>query len=1227
MNPVFLKNNAGLSFIYQGDRSIHVKDKFGFDLGEASHIYLNDLTSQEMECIESSEGEGRERLVTQFLHDRFATLGKQDRTFEVQCYIHQNRPFIVFEPYGLQAGGFKKLAALATGAGKIAYGIILAGGSAVATVATGGAAAAPTLPAALTGAGLLASGFGDMAYAFRTPEENMSLGNFAAQSAIGFAAGAAGGAAGVGVTAVAGQSLHVLATTALSGAASTAASTTASTVTEAAIKGDAKVLKRLTVKKLATSAAVGVLTGGVSSLTKAGVESGSQYLLNSSTRAVSDLAAKTAVGAAAGAASGSAVKITENFINQRTFLQVTYGSKPDDHVIEPGKLYVYIHEHKIHFQSIDEKGRGKITVIKSQDNFLVPFERETQIEKIIDVLNSKGRREFNDKQKKFILESAAKHHHVPLKLLNGVADAAAVGASSGAVIGLTKAAADRVKITASQVKKEVAKEVVKVKTPSIKRNPSKTSHITVFKRARLESQTASQKVSKSTEGHFLRRKTTTEVKKTENHEAERAPIAAAATERKTSLLVGKRIRVEESRTTEGNFLRRRTTHEVKKTEIHDAERIHTVATEKKPSLLFGKRVRVEQKEDSTKVSSVATEKLADRSCLKRRVCEAKPSEPDAKKPKEAVARLASKTEQKNPISLLGKRAKDENQTATPGESALQSKKIDQRFSPILKNFRFKAKNKTPSENGKKPYGEPDKSNSGTKAKQAPEQPAKKQVLESQKKEAGCVVNQATPEQVAAAQKSVDKANQQHANLVTLSTYSPLDFENKATEIYNGAKNQGLYGADAIKYIEKTLSDQYGIPMGTLTDSLKAAFISKPDKYVPTPIMNALLQRNNGNAISNAKQDVNNATQILNNLKEPACASPGLTQTQPPVAPPSFNILSLVTDSENVARNTGYENNINVQMRYLTTQLVGTDHGDQYDKVYTAYLDASFKWDAYHGNDKPTQYGFLSSITDLIVNGTTTVPVEVKTKPWYQTALGYVGASGVGFQLNGSGLQVGTMNHPNLATVYSTEKPSGIEGFQLPVSSSPNPSAPSTIIPTSFTPTAVQEPLPIQKVNSAPTPSKPVSVQPSAPVPTHAQPSGVTGGDTNKLPTHLEINPNVYIAADSVQPLLRQLNTVPGLDGLGSYASGAVEKVAITLSTLERIDDPLFQNQPIAQRIGCALWGSTVELVGVSPSAPIGLVHPVLGAEVAAVLSPLASEAGDNAQQNCHDVINMFKPTS
>jgi len=103
-----------------------------------------------------------------------------------------------------------------------------------------------------------------------------------------------------------------------------------------------------------------------------------------------------------------------------------------------------------------------------------------------------------------------------------------------------------------------------------------------------------------------------------------------------------------------------------------------------------------------------------------------------------------------------------------------------------------------------------------------------------------------------------------------------------------------------------------------------------------------------------------------------------------------------------------------------------------------------------------------------------------------------------------------------------------------------------------------------------------------------------------------------------------VDKVPGLDGLGTHLGGAVGVVTNTVATLERINDPDFQNEPFVQQAGCAVFGTTVEVVGTLFTVPLALVSGPLAVGATAYLSPHASNAGDDAQQNCHDVINMFK---
>jgi len=1162
MNKLCLTNNEGWSFVYNGERSVEVKDKFGIDYGEAPYIYLNDLTPDEMEGLERFDGIERERLITQLLQNRFTTLGSETATgfkkstFHVQCYDYNSKPFVVFEKYGLQGGGRNQFFAFATGVAKVVFSVLIG----VGTVASGGTTA-PLL--ACGGAGLLSSGIGDMFYALKTPEKEITAKGYAAQTAIGFAAGAAGGVAGLGVNAVASQSLNTMVTTTLSGAASTAASTTAGTVTEAVIKNDARVLKRLTLKKLVASAAVGVFTGGVSSLSKGTVEAGSNLLFNSS----SALATKTMVGAAAGAASSSAVKITENLINKYAFLKVIYETKPDDYLIEPGKLYIYVQRNEILFQSINANGQMIMTRITEQKQFLIGHEHENRFEILLAILKSKGNRNLSTKQKQFILESASKHKHVPVNLLNGVVDAVAVGASSGAAMGFTKAVADRWQTAAPIPRKDLEER---------KRQP-----------------------------HLIKR---------------------AKSERKEVLTTSK---TEREKVEGGSVFKRRTVAQVKQTmpDLKETkETVQSKVTHLNERILV-KRVRVETKVDRQGEAVVQKRKLEEGIFLKRRtVTQVKQT---ALKPKEADNSKATH-------SFLGKRVKVVTKGEGQGDPAVQKRKFQE--GNFLKRKNIQQVNQTPKEedSAKDDLNLKSKDKYFLRKRATVDQKSDKQDSKTQKEQTEnkkndevCVLTPASSEQIKEAQQSINQANQKYTNLLTLSQYSAVDIENKANEIFNGAKNMRYYeSSKAIPYIEKKLSEEFGIPMGTLTDSLKVAYKNKPDKYVPGPIISALTEKkNDGSAISFAKQNLDQAVQALQNLKDPKCSTNvpvGIPQT-PLQIPPSFNILELVTDSENVARNSGYADNINVQMRYLTTRIVGADSGNLFDQVYTVFLNASFKWEVYRGEDKPTQYGLLTSVTDSLLNGKSTVPVEVKSLSWYQSCLSFVGQNGVGFQTDGANLQLGTMNNPNLVTVYSSASPQGIEGFKLPQNSSQilstqpstdgNPNLGLGLI-TSPQPAAVQ---PIAQATitngtgivSLKNPSKPS--QPSV------QGPAVSG--SNPLPQHVGLDPMVYTAADTVQAVLKNLNNVPGLEGLGTYAGGAVGKVTSTLSTLERVADPDYQNEPFTQQVGCALWGTAIELVGQSPAVPLGGLAAV---GVAAYLSEKASIAGDDAQQNCHDVINLFK---
>ena len=471
---VYLKNNQGFTFAYQGDLSIRVQDQGGQDLGEVPWIYLNDLEIDERQKFQQSNEAERHQLVRQLIEKRFLlnslsiSEGAQNRTYQVQCYNYDHKPFIVFEKYGLQGGGFKALFTGAISASQIAGGILIGVGFVGATALTGGTA--PIIAAAL-----VASGASGLAYSYITPEKNINAKDFAKRSAIGAATGGAGGAATLAVTAgiaiATGATATLAATTATStavavnnavqisapfiaplatGAAAAASGTAAGAIAEAVIEDDGTIIqRRITRGGLVRSAAVGAITGGVSTLTQGVVTGNLSNALNSARgNPIANLGMQTTVSAAAGAASGSAVRITENVLSKFQFLQICYRAVPDAREMVPGKLYVFVHNQAMHFISITAQGQKITTTISRQDQFGLPFDSETRLEELMRILNSDGRSQFNDRQKQFILESAERANHRSLGIFEGVGQAATLGASTGALTGFTKAAVENTRTLA-----------------------------------------------------------------------------------------------------------------------------------------------------------------------------------------------------------------------------------------------------------------------------------------------------------------------------------------------------------------------------------------------------------------------------------------------------------------------------------------------------------------------------------------------------------------------------------------------------------------------------------------------------------------------------------------------------------------------------------------------------------------------------------------------------------
>ena len=111
----------------------------------------------------------------------------------------------------------------------------------------------------------------------------------------------------------------------------------------------------------------------------------------------------------------------------------------------------------------------------------------------------------------------------------------------------------------------------------------------------------------------------------------------------------------------------------------------------------------------------------------------------------------------------------------------------------------------------------------------------------------------------------------------------------------------------------------------------------------------------------------------------------------------------------------------------------------------------------------------------------------------------------------------------------------------------------------------------------------------------------------------------------VKNVVHHLDHVDGLDGLGTHLSNNILAVSTVYTAGTRIEDPQYAQEPVAQQIGCGAWGTAIQFTGDVVGGTLASLVPYAGPVLAAGVSVAAAHAGDHAQQNCHDVINMFKP--
>ena len=304
----------------------------------------------------------------------------------------------------------------------------------------------------------------------------------------------------------------------------------------------------------------------------------------------------------------------------------------------------------------------------------------------------------------------------------------------------------------------------------------------------------------------------------------------------------------------------------------------------------------------------------------------------------------------------------------------------------------------------------------------------KKNLELQQKEKGSSAPACDPKLSTQLEQQQTSLQGKVGNLKTFANSSAQNKYDYAEEIYNGVKDSRT--TTPVHTAELLLQEKYGIPVGTATKTLEEVYSSgNLDKHVPRRIRDIIQGAlNDGNVLSALQQDLKNNQNILDQLKQPNCQSVSL-----PPQPTATALPSNPAELANWAIDHGGDL-MPQRFRYLATLFTGTDHGDNYSKVYNTFYDDYLIWASTPaGNGKPTEHGFLTSVIDVMMYGTTTVPIERDNRS------GQTYSIGVQYNFGGAttDVQVGTMNNPGILTVYSTKPPEGIEKFNLP------PKTPST----------------------------------------------------------------------------------------------------------------------------------------------------------------------------------------
>lgn len=298
--------------------AFRLTDNWGLTTTTPNFILTN-VSSEFPDAIANARSDiERDKLMTDYLLKKFDSYRNHPIVFDIQVIQAHGKPTVLFSPYGVRGGGWKKNSS-------ILGGLALAAGGVTLVVFSGGT----LLP--LVGAAALGGGVNGTIYGVKTEEKNITALGLGAELAIGAVTGSVSGGLGAGGDAIikqvgyqgAKKVIASAATNALAGAASVTSGKVTKNGIDAAKTGKPLKASDLTRGITVTDVLCGAGAGSLASLaTDAGTTLTSNAVKKVFTAASDEMAyaAKvtcgTVAGGVGGAAGGAAAVLAEEGIHQ-----------------------------------------------------------------------------------------------------------------------------------------------------------------------------------------------------------------------------------------------------------------------------------------------------------------------------------------------------------------------------------------------------------------------------------------------------------------------------------------------------------------------------------------------------------------------------------------------------------------------------------------------------------------------------------------------------------------------------------------------------------------------------------------------------------------------------------------------------------------------------------------------------------------------------------------------